>query len=237
MKHLLLLAALVIVVLPACAQDQEPRARVDRATLTGYGEVEAEPDQAILRITVKALRNSLAEAKREADRRYESVVGVLDNADIPDKQIKVVSLSMQPRYEWTLNKQVYKGEEVSRGLSITLNDLDKIGPVMQALVENGVSTVDGISTGFQDRSALLKQALGVATSDAKDKAKYLSEQLDRRLGKAIEIIEQNSGAPIRQYQDVRMAKAASMTKSYQPPQEMFGTQTISARVTVSFKLD
>lgn len=237
MKQLALLTLLIMFVLPACAHEQDSHQRVDRATVTGYGEVEAEPDQATLRITVMALGDNLAEAKREADRRYESVLKVLGKANIPDKQIKVVSLSMQPRYEWTSNQQVYKGEQVSRGLSITINNLDKIGPVMQALVENGVSTVDGISTGFQDRSALLKQALGAASKDARNKAEFLSDQLGRKLGQAIEIVEQNSGAPIRQYQDVRMAKSASMAESYQAPQEMFGTQTISASVTVSFKLD
>lgn len=238
MKHLLLLALLVAFALPACAHDQsEQREQTHRVTVVGFGEIEAEPDQATLRISIMAIAKNLTLAKQDADRRYQRVLDVLKRAEIVDKDIKVARISMQPKYEWSSSKQVYKGEQVSRSLSIAINDLDKVSSVMQSLVENDVSSVDGLSTGFQNRGAFLKQALGAATADAKAKAEFLAERLDRNLGQAIDIVEQNNGGPMQQYQDVRMSKSASMVESYQPPQEMFGTQTISATVTVSFKLD
>lgn len=236
MKHLLLLALIAVVALPACAHESLDSSHAPKVSVVGYGEIEAEPDQATLRVSVLAVGKTLAAAKSDADQRYQSVLMALEKAAIPEKQIKVTRLQMQPKYEWSSNKQIYKGEQVSRSLSITINDLDKVGPLMQALVENKVSTVDGLSTGFQDRSGLLKQALAAASSDAKAKAKFLAIQQNRSLGGAIEITEHNSGGPIQQYQDVRMAKSASMSEEYQAPQEMFGTQTITATVNVSYEM-
>ena len=235
MKHFLFLSLLIAFTLPACAHESvQPR---DQVSVVGVGEIEAEPDQAILRVNVKALGKDLKSAKIEADKRYQSVLNVIKQAGIADKQVKVVNLSMQPSYEWTSNKQEYKGEEVSRSLSITINDLDKVGPLMQAMVENGLSTMDGLSSGFQDRSALLRQALGAATQDAQVKAAFLAQQFDRQLGAAIEITEHNNSGPMQQRQDVQMLKSQSMGADYAPPQEMFGTQVISATINVSFKLD
>jgi len=127
------------------------------------------------------------------------------------------------------------GEQVTRNLNITVNDLDKVSALMQALVENKVSTIDGLNAGFQNRRELVKQALGLATDDAKDKAAFLAEQLDRGLGDTLEITEQNS-APMLRRQNIEM-RSKSMMADSAPPAEMFGTQTINASVIVRFKLD
>jgi uncharacterized protein YggE len=235
MKHLLFITMLAVIALPACAHEQ--RSETDQVSVTGVGEIKAEPDQATLRLSIKALGKDLASAKRDADQRYQQVLDVISKAGIADAQVKVVHLSMQPRYEWSSNKQQYKGEEVSRSLSVIINDLQKVSPLMQAMVENGLSTMDGLSTGFQNRSALLQQALGAATLDAKAKAVFLAKQFDRNLGQAILISEHNSGGPIHQQQDMRMSQRTSMAEAYVAPQEMFGTQTISATVNVSFELN
>ncbi|MFT5573943.1 MAG: hypothetical protein ACI9FR_002879 [Cryomorphaceae bacterium] len=235
MKHILFITMLVAIALPACAHERHSDR--DQVSVTGVGEIKAEPDQATLRLSIKALGKDLASAKRDADARYQSVLDVIKQAGIADAQVKVVHLSMQPRYEWSSNKQQYKGEEVSRSLSVIINDLQKVSPLMQAMVENGLSTMDGLSTGFQNRSALLQQALGAATEDAKDKAAFLAQQFDRNLGQAILISEHNSGGPIQQQQDMHMSKQSGISEAYAAPQEMFGTQTISATVNASFKLN
>ena len=130
---------------------------------------------------------------------------------------------------------MYRGERVSRSLSITINDLELVSPLMQAVIENGASTIDGIEAGFQDRAALLEQALAAAADDARRKAKFLAERLGRDLGAAFLIQEANSHAPARA-RGPEMAMATSMARDAAPPPEMFGTQAIRARVNVSFNL-
>jgi len=235
MKHLLVWIILSICASPAFAHQEQHKLR-DSVSVIGLGEIESEPDQAILSVSVTAVDQTLSQAKQVADESYRSVLKVIKAAGIPDKQVKVVHLSMQPQYEWETNKQILKGQRVSRSLNITVNNLDKVAPLMQALVDNRVSTVDALSTGFQDRSALINQALGLATIDAKNKAKFLAEQLDRNLGKAIEIIENTNNTPIIRQHNVQLQSSATFSKAA-PPDEMFGTQKIQTNINVRFELN
>lgn len=229
-----LIVPLLILLYSATACAHDITAPPEQVSVVGVGEVEAEPDQAVLRISIKALAKDLATAKQQADKRYASVLEVLTQAGIPDQQVKLQRLSMQPKYKWSDNKQQYQGEEVVRSLSITINDLDKVPSLMQSLVENGLSTMEGLSSGFQDRAALLKQALGAAASDARSKAEFLAEQFARKLGPAMQISEHNN-APTQQRQEVQMMARNSMAAD-SAPQEMFGTQIIRASVNASFQL-
>ena len=170
-----------------------------------------------------------------ADESYRSVLEVIKNAGIEDKLVKATRITAQPEYEYRSSQRVYKGERVSRSLSITINDLDKVSPLMQSLVENGVSTIDGMSSGFQDRQSLQTQALAAAADNARNKAKFLAERLGRSLGAAYLIDEHNSSAPQPYRREMAMASKSMATAEAAPP-EMFGTQKISATVKVSFHL-
>lgn len=224
---------LVLVSAVACAH--EASSEQDHISVVGVGEVEQEPDQATLRISISAKQPTLIATKKLADERYRGVLKVIEDAGIETKGVKATRVSAQPQYEWRNSKQIYTGELVSRSLNIIINDLDKVSPLMQALVENGVSTIDGMETGFKDRKSLQQQALAAAADDAKSKAKFLAERLGRNLGSAYIISEHNSNAPQMVRRESMMMKS-DMAASVSAPPEMFGTQKVRATVNVSFNL-
>ena len=233
MQKILLIAVALLVPITACAHELTPEQ--DHISVIGVGEVEQEPDQATLNISINARQPTLVAAKQEADQRYSSVLEVIKEAGIDKKQVRATRINAQPEYEWRSNKRVYKGELVFRSLRVTINDLDRVSPLMQALVENGVSTIDGLDTGFKDPKALQKKALAAAADDAKAKAKFLAERLGRNLGAAYKITEHNNNAPQMVMQDSPVM-ARSMAAEAAPPPEMFGTQKVRATVNVSFNL-
>jgi len=207
----------------------------DHITVTGVGNIEQEPDQAILRISINAQKPTLVAAKQQADEQYQSVLNVIAKAGIEKKHIKAARISAQPQYEWTNNQRVYKGERVSRTLVITINELGQVSPLMQALVNNGVSTIDGLTTGFQDHDAIKQKALAAAADNAKTKAQFLAERLDRNLGTAFQVTEQHQDISHYPQANMRM-RAKAMSSEQVVPEEMFGTQKITATVEVKFNL-
>ena len=229
------IAASLLLLVSAGACAHEDGREQDHISVVGVGEVEQEPDQAILNIGINARQPSLQAAKKLADDRYRKVLSVINKAGIDKKSVKATRITAQPEYEWRSNKRIYKGELVSRSLRITINDLDKVSPLMQALVENEVSTIDGMSTGFKDRKGLQRKALAAAADEAKSKARFLAERLGRDLGSAYLITEHNNNAPQMVRQE-RAMMAKSSLASEAPPPEMFGTQKIQATVNVSFNL-
>lgn len=232
MKQSLLILFLALLSFSACAHDTQPLQ--DHISVVGTGEVEEIPDQAILSISINAHQPTLPAAKKLADDRYRKALAVLRDNNIEEKHVKATQVMAQPQYEWHSNKRVYKGELVSRTLRITINDLDKVSPLMQELVENEVSTINSLNTDFQDRAALMQRALAAAADNAKQKASFLAKRLGRNLGSAYLISEHNTSAPAQHRPEMMMKRSMSMDAA--PPPEMFGTQKIQAQVSVSFNL-
>ena len=234
MKQFIVLLAFALITYPVMAHESLPQQ--DQISVVGMGEVVAEPDQVVMRVGVSVTAPSLLEAKAQADQRYAKVLNVLQQQSIEEKWIKATQIMAEPQYEWANGKQVYRGERVSRSLSITINDLELVSPLMQAVIENGASTIDGMEAGFQDRAALLEQALAAAADDARRKAEFLAERLGRDLGAAFQIKEANTHAPVQaRGPEMAMSAVVEGSRAAAPP-EMFGTQAIRARVNVSFNL-
>lgn len=213
-------------------------AEQDHVKVVGVGEIEKEPDQATLNITIEAKEPNLITAKKVADDKYRLVLEVIQKAGIADKDIKATRISAQPIYEWQNNTRVYKGELVSRSLAVTIDDLDSVSQLMQSVVEGGVSRIDGLQTGFKDPKALQELALAAAADDARHKAEFLAKRLNRNLGAAYSITENNVNAarPVHRAMAMDSGMAASSRMAAPPPQEMFGSQKVRATVNVSFGL-
>lgn len=207
----------------------------DHIAVVGVGEVEQEPDLATLSITVEAREPDLLAAKKVADERYRKVLDVIKNAGIDDEAVTATQIIAQPEYEWRSSKRIYKGERVSRTLSIEIEVLEKVSPLMQSLVENEVSTINGLTTGFKDRTALINLALAAAADNAKAKAEFLAKRLGRDLGEAFLITEYNDTAP-QVMRPEAMMQSRAMAADSAPPPERFGKQSVRVQVNVSFGL-
>lgn len=231
--HIAIVTSFLLLALPIHAH--ELQVTQDQINVVGVGEIDGEPDQVVLNISINAQESSLVEAKNIADQRYTSVLEKIKAAGVEDKNIKATRINAQPQYEWSNSKRIYKGERVSRSLQVTINDLDSVSELMQSIVESGVSTIDSMTAGFQNPEALEQEALGLAADDAKSKAEFLAKRLGRKLGQATIISEQSFSTPILQ-PSVQMMRGSAAFEADQVPQEMLGTQTITATINVSFTL-
>jgi len=232
MKKLIIIA---VCVLPQLLFAQE-QTQSNQISVVGVGEIEQEPDQAILHIGINAKAQTLVDAKKIADQHYEKALEIIFAANIDDKFIKATRINSQPQYDYNSSPKKYVGEVMSRSISITINDLDALSPLMQTLVESGVSTIDGVATGFQDKLALERQALALAAKDAKQKAIFIAQQLDREAGNAIFISEQNISNQVPQFRPEAASFSRAVSVSVNAPAEKFGTQKIEATLNVVFSL-
>lgn len=232
-----LLTSLLFLLLTANVTLAHQSIEQDHVKVIGVGEIEKEPDQATLNISIEAREPNLIAAKKVADEKYSTVLAVIKKASIADKDIKATRINAQPIHEWQNNTRIYKGELVSRSLAVTINDLDIVSQLMQDIVEGGVSRIDGLQTGFKNPKALQELAMGAAADDARHKAEFLAKRLGRSLGDAYSITEHNVNAARPVNRGMAMAVSARvMAESAPPPQEMLGPQKIKATVNVSFGL-
>lgn len=218
-----LLTAL-LTALPATAED----AYID---VSGYGEVKAWPDYVELVMNISATDKSADKAKSMVDGSMNQALALLKKYRVASTDIDAARISRQPQWEWNKAGREYRGELISRNLTVRLRDLDRYGDLSNELVRISNLSLNNNRLGFNDTEALQRQATVNALHDARDKASFMTEALNTRLGRVLQISDQNGGhTPVFEMRAMATAKAAD------PAPMMIQEQTVSASVQVRFGL-
>ena len=206
--------------------------RVTRVMVVGDSIVQAQPDTAILTISVVTQNRAAIQAQQENAAKTDEVVRVLKTVAGAGAEVKTSGYSVQPQ-------RVYKegqpptitGYEVRNSVTVTASDLTKVGPIIDAAAQAGSNDIAGIAfTLRQDRPAR-DRALGEATQEAVGKARMIANALGGRVVRIVEVQEegfqQRPPVPIYQTENfLAGAKSAVAT-----PIEV-GSLEITSRVQV-----
>ncbi len=165
-------------------------------SVRGTGIVNAKPDMANLQVGVSIQKTSLQEAQNEATTKMNAVTEQLKAAGVADKDIATSQYNVEPVMNYQDNKPPeVTGFRVTNIVNVKVRDLSKAGKLIDDLVQSGANTIYGLSFGFSDTSALMKQAREAAVNDAKDKAGQLASLSGVTLGGPLAIEDMGANVP------------------------------------------
>ena len=204
--------------------------RVTRVMVAGDSVVQAQPDTAIVTVSVVTQNRQALAAQQDNATRTDAVVRALKAAAGSGAEVKTSGYSVQPQRIYKEGQPpTISGYEARNSVTVTLSDLTKVGSVIDAAAQAGANDVAGISfTLRQDRQAR-DRALSEATREAVSKAQVIASALGGRVVRIVEVQEEGfqQRPPVPVYQtESFMAKANVAT-----PIEV-GTLDISSRVQV-----
>lgn len=160
--------------------------------VSGMGKVSLQPDIAYLYLGVEAQAATVTEARDQAARAMDAVIAALKARGVADKDIRTTYFSIQPRYEYPREGgPILVGYTVSNQVSVTVRDLNTVGPVIDDVASAGGNNtrINGISFAIDDDSAARIEARKLAVGDAMAKAKQFAELIGVTLGKLMYISE------------------------------------------------
>jgi uncharacterized protein len=204
--------------------------RVTRVMVAGDSIVQAQPDTAVVTVSVVTQNRQALAAQQENATKTDAVVRALKAAAGSGAEVKTSGYSVQPQ-------RVYKegqppaitGYETRNSVTVTVSDLTKVGSVLDAAAQAGANDVSGIAfTLRQDRQAR-DRALSEATREAVSKAQVIASALGGRVVRIVEVQEEGfqQRPPVPVYQtESFMAKRDVAT-----PIEV-GSLDISSKVQV-----
>ena len=189
--------------------------RVTRVMVVGDSVVQAQPDTAIVTIAVVTQNRTAITAQQENATKTDAVVRALKAAAGSGAEVKTSGYSLQPQRVYKENQPpTITGYEARNSVTVTLNDLTKVGTVIDAAAQAGANDVSGIQfTLRQDRQAH-DRALSEATQEAVSKAKVIAQALGGRVVRILEVQEEGfqQRPPVPFYAgEVTMAKAGVAT--------------------------
>ncbi len=174
-------------------------AMVRTISVTGMGEEKGTPDQAHLTAGVLTEGKTAADALAANSRAMNQVFAALKRAGIADKNIQTSNFQISPRYSEGDGTRphipVIIGYQVSNNVQVTVDGVDRTGPVLDALVASGANQSNGIFFTIADPKPLEVKARREAVAEAIAKARTIADASGVRLGRIISINEGGGYVP------------------------------------------
>ncbi|RMF96052.1 MAG: DUF541 domain-containing protein, partial [Gammaproteobacteria bacterium] len=164
-------------------------------TVGGSASLSAPPDMARISMAVIARHPALATAREQAGKVTADFLALCGRLGIPDAKIQTTGVRMQPEYRWDqqAGQQRLLGYLVQRELLVELDDLDLLGPLLEAAADAGVNQVSPPQLDSSARDSLHREALAAAARNARDNAAALAAALGARLGAVLSVQAQELG--------------------------------------------
>src|SRR5712691_3144734 len=190
----------------------------------GNGSVATVPDRAQLSFGVSSDAKTASAALRANAVEMTKVIAALKAHGIAAADIRTEFVSLGTRY--SANGQEIVGYTAANSVNATVRKLDKVGGVIDAAVDAGANQVSGPNLVRSDQTALYRQALRAAITNAKGKAQTIARASGLRLRRITDVTESGGPTPVPE-----AAKVGATPSPIEP-----GTQLVEASVTVTFSV-
>ncbi|SNR55719.1 SIMPL domain-containing protein [Puniceibacterium sediminis] len=195
-------SALVTAVLPLALLFAAPLAAQEtlRPTLSvsGEGTAFATPDVATITLGVTAQSETAADAMAQTSEIGARILERLTAMGVAARDVQTSDLSLNPIWSnRPVDNQQPKitGFEASNRVTIRVQQLDTLGDVLGAVLEDGANRLGGLSFGLKDPAPLLDEARRDAVADAMARAKVYAEAAGVTLGPVVSISEGGTSTP------------------------------------------
>jgi uncharacterized protein YggE len=233
MKRLSPLVALTLLVAVVAAQEPSERPTPPSIRVSGEATVTVQPDQARIDIGVTTQAQTAQAAAANNAQRLDMVIAELRRALGSGAEIKTISYSLNPDYRYPKGggRPTITGYTATNVVRVTLNDLTRIGQVIDAATQSGANQVQRLQFTLKDEQAAQSQALRAAAVKAKAQAESLAQALGLKIGRVLSVVESSGGVqPIMR--DVTLARAEASASTPVEP----GTIEVRATVTLTVEI-
>jgi uncharacterized protein YggE len=227
-----LLAAAAIA--PALAQQSPPT--LSSIRVTGDAKVTARPDRVQIDVGVTTRATHSQEAAQQNARDVDAMLAAVRKSAGPTAVLKTISYSLNPNYQYHPNgaEPTLTGYTAANVVQVTLDDLAKIGSVIDSAAQSGANHVQGIQFTLRDQDAVRAEALREAALRARAAAEVLAGALGLKVMRVLSVEELSPRVmPVRPYLGAGRA-AAAMAEVATPVEA--GTLDVTADVTLTVEV-
>ena len=166
-----------------------PVCGVGRLSVRATGRVDAEPDLAVLRVSVSVEDSSVATAREQVAVILDGAVAAFRAHGVAEGDLSTSGFTVRTSYDFTDEGRVIRGYQVSHKLTAEYRDMDQIGVLIDAVSAAGGDTLffEGVWLQHDDAEGLSDQARNLAVVELMRRAEMISESAGRELGPLISL--------------------------------------------------
>src|SRR4051794_10771931 len=221
-------------------QPQRSERRAPTVTVSGESEVSVSPDRAVVTFGNVASGDTAASAQDAVNTAMQRVTEAVRKLDVNEKNITTSGITLSPVYTDAgaqadgLERHVrVTGFQARNTITVKLDDVARVGPVLDAAVKAGADEVQGVSFELKDDTEARSRALRQAVQNARVKADAIAAGLGMRVANIVEAAESGTQTA-RQMMLGRAAMPMAVQSAATPVQP--GQVQVSGNVTVVYSL-
>lgn len=225
----------VTVASQASAAEVQVQAQGPVVDLSVTKSVKSAPDIVAIGAGVNSTAPTAVAAMQTNATAMDAVVKRIKSLGIDAKDIQTAGISLNADYDYDQVKrqQVFKGYRASNRVNVTLRDVKRAGPVLDALVAAGANDISGPDFSIEDDAAAKAQARKAAFAELQERAQEYAKWAGYsgvRLLQVGEAVMNNRPMPMMKEMAVTQDASAAPT-----PVEP-GLVGTSVTVTASFEM-
>ena len=164
--------------------------RLTTVTVSGDARLTAQPDTAIISISVVTQNRNASEAQQQNASQTTAVLNALKRAAGAGAEIKTSGYALIPQRLYRENQPpTISGYEARNSITVTMSDLNRVGAVIDAAAQAGANNIDGIAFTLRQDREVRGRAVAEATRAAIGKANTLAQALGGRVVRIIAVEE------------------------------------------------
>jgi uncharacterized protein YggE len=201
------LALLTLVpAVPAGAQSAPPiPPDLPIVTVRGEGVVRMAPDRALVRVGAESRSRDPKEAQNSNAAAMSAVLQKITGTGIPKDAVRTLVVSLQQEYDFSGGRQTPRGYLARNVVEVRVDDLSKLGDVLDASVSSGATSIQGLQFDLKERTKVEREALTRAVADATARAEAAASGARKAVDRVIRIDETTQGPIMRPQAEFRMA--------------------------------
>lgn len=213
---------------PALAQERPAAPGPPTIVVSGQASVTRPPDRAFVTFGTETRAPNPEQAQRTNAEAMAAVRRAVEAAKIAADAIRTLGFNLHEDVQWTNGRRIPQGYVVTNSIEVRVDDLDRLGSLIDRAVAAGANGVGGVRFDLKDRAGAEREALRLAVADARARADAAAAGAGLRVTGVLRVEEQGrpSGPPVPV---MRMAAATASEPTPVSP----GQIEIAASVTLT----
>lgn len=216
------------------ASDGRDLAHEGTVTVRGEGVVRAEPDEALVWITLTALEPAPGAALSDVSARSRALVAMLSELGVAAADRTTTGVGVSEEFEHRGNVRRSLGHRASTSMQVRLTDPELIGRLLAQATEQLAARVDGPRWQIAADNPVRLDAAREAAADAQRRARAYADGLGASVGRALRLSEVDDALSVPRFRPMTRALAAAAGAE---PAIESGEHEVAASIQVTFALE
>jgi uncharacterized protein YggE len=216
------------------AQMPMPAIQGTLLSISAEGKVEGRPDLATINLGVQTDAPTAQAAMQANAQRMTALISALRRAGVAERDIQTSNVSVNPQQQYRENlPPLVTGYQANNTVTAKVRAIDNTGRVIDAAVNAGGNTVNGVYFSYQNPDAQMDVARRNAVREARRRADLYADAFGLHVARVVAVQEGGGYSPPVPMPMARMAMSAEAAP---PPPVEPGQIETTASVSVTFEL-